>query len=942
MAARSPFTRKTRGWITALAAAALLLPVSSFLGAQENDDCLMCHEDEDLRGERGGKEISVWVDAGKLSESVHGDLDCIECHIDLEGIDMEHDEDVEPVDCSLCHDAQAEQHAASLHGRAAAKGDKLAPRCTTCHGHHDILSHTDPRSPTATMNIPLLCGKCHHEGSPVSLTHNIPQESILENYSLSIHGEGLFKKGLTVTAVCTSCHTSHMILEHTDPRSSINRKNVAKTCTKCHGRIEKVHVKVIEGRLWEEQPHAIPSCVECHNPHKIRRPQKTPGGAANVDCLKCHSDQKLTMERDGKEISLYVDEPAYNASTHSGVACAQCHTGVKTTLRRPCAAIKPDEKVNCAICHADVVLKYDTSTHGKFAAQGDPDAPSCLDCHEKHATQGHKLPTAPTYPRNVPQLCGRCHREGEKAAKRIESDVDDIVGSYQMSIHGKGLVESGLIVSATCTNCHSSHHPLPKDDPDSTVNHHNIAKTCGTCHHGIEETFLTSIHSPLVSKLPEEKPPTCEDCHTSHSISRTDMGNFRQMMTDQCGRCHESELETFFDTIHGKVSRLGDERAAKCYDCHGTHNILPVTDANSTLSYKNIVATCGQCHTGAHRQFAGYLTHATHHDKKKYPYLFYSFWFMTILLVGTLSFFLIHTLAWLYRLWRTREIWRPHKAAPRERFYRRFTRAQRTMHLIMLLTFFTLALTGMTLKFSYMAWARVVSEALGGFDTMSVLHRTAAVILLGVFAAHLIQLWRMKRESGKGLLRFIFDPQGMMITFRDVKQFWGSLKWFLGVGERPSFGRWTYWEKFDYFAVFWGVMIIGSTGLLLWFPELGTRILPGWTVNVATIIHSDEALLAVAFIFTIHFFNTHFRPDKFPMDMVIFTGRVSLEELRHDKPEEYERLIASKSIKEIDESLVDAFPKEYERGFRVFGFIALTVGLTLILLISYTMLFGYR
>ena len=80
----------------------------------------------------------------------------------------------------------------------------------------------------------------------------------------------------------------------------------------------------------------------------------------------------------------------------------------------------------------------------------------------------------------------------------------------------------------------------------------------------------------------------------------------------------------------------------------------------------------------------------------------------------------------------------------------------------------------------------------------------------------------------------------------------------------PGYGRFTYWEKFDYFAVFWGMIIIGFTGLVLWFPEFFTRILPGWSINVATIIHSDEALLAVGFIFTIHFFNTHFRPDKFP------------------------------------------------------------------------------
>ncbi|MEJ2583103.1 MAG: cytochrome c3 family protein, partial [Acidobacteriota bacterium] len=198
--------------------------------------------------------------------------------------------------CGACHSRQATEHGRSLHGRAAARGDALAPSCVTCHEHHAILPHTDLTSPTSSQKIPLLCGQCHHEGTEVSLTHDIPQDRILENYSLSIHGEGLFKKGLTVTAVCTSCHTSHDILDHNDPRSSIHRSNVASTCMQCHGRIEEVHVKVVEGRLWEEKPNQVPSCVECHQPHKIRREPLTALGAANRNCLRCHADPDLSMQ----------------------------------------------------------------------------------------------------------------------------------------------------------------------------------------------------------------------------------------------------------------------------------------------------------------------------------------------------------------------------------------------------------------------------------------------------------------------------------------------------------------------------------------------------------------------------------------------------------------------------------------------------------------------
>jgi cytochrome b subunit of formate dehydrogenase len=918
-----------------------MLALISPVFAQENDDCLICHEDESLTGTRDGEEISVHVSRQILERSVHSGMDCIMCHMDLAGTEFGHDEDVERVDCSMCHSEQAKLQARSVHGRAAAAGDDLAPRCVSCHGSHNILSHTNAQSTTATMNIPLLCGQCHKEGAPVARNRELTQEHILENYSQSIHGEGLFKAGLTVTAVCTSCHRSHLVLTRDDPDSSIHRTNIAQTCTECHARIEEVHAQVIEGRLWEEEPHKIPSCSECHSPHEIRRPTPDLSGMANADCLECHGDQNLSkVGPGGQQISLYVDERRYNQGAHSGTACAQCHTDVTSSLERPCATV--ESRVDCAICHAQEVNLHASSTHGRLAGAGDEDAPTCLDCHEKHATQRHTVPTSPTFARNVPDLCAKCHRQGEEVAKRIDSEVPDIIESYEMSTHGKGVMESGLVVSATCTDCHTAHHQLPPDDPAASTHPANITATCGDCHHGIAEEFKTSIHWPENATLEEgQELPTCEECHTSHEIMRTDRSDFRFLMMDQCGKCHHSESETFFDTAHGKVSRLGSARAAKCYDCHGTHNILPIENPNSELSFRNIVDTCSQCHAGAHRQFAGYLTHATHHDPEKYPYLFWAFWGMTTLLIGTLSVSVVHTGAWLWRLWRTREVWRAHRAAAAAdtKLVQRFSSKQRAMHLIMLLSFFTLALTGMALKFSYMAWARGLSAALGGPETMALLHRIGAVVLIVLFVYHLSQVYKAKKSSEKSWYDFVFHPDSMMFTMNDLKEFWGSVKWFLGLGPRPHYGRFTYWEKFDYFAVFWGVFVIGSTGLILWFPELFTRVLPGWSVNVATIIHSDEALLAVGFIFTVHFFNTHFRPDKFPMDPVIFTGRVPLEEFKHDKPREYEEMVRTG---ELEKRLVQPISKRTERAWKTFGFAALAIGLTLIALIVYTMLFGYR
>jgi cytochrome b subunit of formate dehydrogenase len=137
----------------------------------------------------------------------------------------------------------------------------------------------------------------------------------------------------------------------------------------------------------------------------------------------------------------------------------------------------------------------------------------------------------------------------------------------------------------------------------------------------------------------------------------------------------------------------------------------------------------------------------------------------------------------------------------------------------------------------------------------------------------------------------LWGPDSMVPQPQDVFDILNHFKWFFGQGPRPQFDRWTYWEKFDYWAVFWGMFIIGGSGLLLWFPVFFARFLPGWLFNVATLIHGEEALLAACFIFTFHFFNGHLRPEKFPMDTVIFSGVIPEHEMKEERPVEYARLV---------------------------------------------------
>jgi cytochrome b subunit of formate dehydrogenase len=274
-----------------------------------------------------------------------------------------------------------------------------------------------------------------------------------------------------------------------------------------------------------------------------------------------------------------------------------------------------------------------------------------------------------------------------------------------------------------------------------------------------------------------------------------------------------------------------------------------------------------------------------------------------------------------------------------EKQFLRFSRLNRFLHVTMILCFLSLALTGMTLKFSYTGWAVFLSHLFGGFESAGYIHRVAAFFMLMIFIVHVVDLVHRKRKEFGTWRVLLFGPDSLIFNKKDLQDLVGNFKWFFSKGPRPQYGRWTYWEKFDYFAVFWGIFVIGSTGLMLWFPEFFTLLFPGWLINVATIIHSDEALLAAGFIFTVHFFNTHLRPEKFPMDIVVFTGRMPIEDLQEDKPAEYDALL-KKGL--LEENLVEPYPLIVIRAIRVFGWIALTIGFSIVVWIIYAMVFAYQ
>src|SRR5665213_816385 len=672
---------------------------------------------------------------------------------------------------------------------------------------------------------------------------------------------------------------------------------------------------------------------------------------SNSDCLDCHTDPSNVRIVNGVKVSVgHFPTNGFALSVHSQLDCIDCHDGIKELVHD-----KNIPPPNCAGCHDKEAKEYATSIHGMSHSMGASGAAQCWDCHGSHEMLPVKDVHSPVYKMNLPETCAKCH-SNTNLTKEYQIEFPEAANQYMDSIHGTALLKMGLIVAPSCDDCHGVHNIKRAVDRDSPINHANVAKTCGNCHVGIEETYDKSVHGQLLAKG-DPRGPVCTDCHSAHEIANPTGNNFKAISDERCGKCHEDRLEGYRDTYHGKAMALGRPNSAPevaaCYDCHGFHDILPPSNPASHLSTNNILVTCQKCHPGATAKFTGYRPHANPLDKKNYPLFHLVFLAMTGLLIGTFSFFGLHTLAWLVRtVWlylHDSKTFREAKIRTQEgdEWFTRFAPFERFLHILVVSSFLLLVVTGMPLKFYYTGWAKFIFSVIGGPETARMLHRFGALITFLYFTLHLSSLagrsWKGRKNlrnpvTGKfeikRLWSVLFGPDSMVPTLQDWRDLVDHNKWFFGKGPKPQFDRWTYWEKFDYFAVFWGVAIIGASGLIMWFPTFFTRFLPGWVINIALILHSDEALLAAGFIFSIHFFNTHFRIEKFPMDTVIFSGRVSKTEMLHERKRWYDRLVATGKL---DEHRVKDEWEGWKNIARSFGYFFFGLGVVLLILIIYAM-----
>jgi len=358
-----------------------------------------------------------------------------------------------------------------------------------------------------------------------------------------------------------------------------------------------------------------------------------PSASAQADCLACHGDKSVT-DANGQSIS--VDGDKFHASIHGVLKCTDCHTDIKEYPH-------PDHirKVQCDTCHADQSNQLAGSVHSAKA-----DHP-CTSCHgNAHEIFPKADARSAVYPLNVPRTCGACHGTEGMAKKH---GLDSVYPLYVDSIHGFALSKEGLLVAANCQSCHGSHHILSRKDPASPTYKANVPKTCGTCHAGITDNYMGGVHGKAVAAGHLDA-PVCSDCHTAHAIEQPTAAAFRMQSTPICGNCHKDKFSTYRDTFHSQLSSLGGYvETARCWDCHGAHGILPASDPKSPVAPANLVATCGRCHAGANLSFVQYQPHANARNRKLNPALYFVRLFMNLLLAGTLTFFVIHTILWLIR-----------------------------------------------------------------------------------------------------------------------------------------------------------------------------------------------------------------------------------------------------------------------------------------------------
>ncbi len=477
----------------------------------------------------------------------------------------------------------------------------------------------------------------------------------------------------------------------------------------------------------------------------------------------------------------------------------------------------------------------------------------------------------------------------------------DVAGRPKSMYVDRKIQSSSRHGQLACVSCHlgfnAGEHPA-----EVTTGWLRTAKltACGDCHGNETKMYSRSFHGDLVLNEDSSVAPLCADCHDAHNIVPPESAEFRAQEMELCGRCHPDAKKTYLNSYHGKAYLLGATGTAVCSQCHGGHRILPASNPESTVSRQNVVATCGKCHPGANKNFADFRSHVNPGSPSS-SWQIWIFWIAYVLLITVVfSFAAVHTALYIYRGAKegmySRERHRDRIGDTRIE-YRRFNVFHRWMHFLVIVSFTVLVFTGMPLRYKETPWAQWFMDILGGVTAAGVYHRIAALVTVFYFVCEVtFMLVMVIRARGKNIRK----PGSIMFSMKDLQDLVGMFAWFFGKGPKPQFDRYAYWEKFDYISLVAGTVIIGTTGFMMWFPLKTTQLVPGIFLNIALVIHSSEALLAMGVIFIfVHFFSAHLKPESFPIDKVIFTGSMPVDHYREERPLEYARRVREGTLDDV-------------------------------------------
>jgi len=576
-----------------------------------------------------------------------------------------------------------------------------------------------------------------------------------------------------------------------------------------------------------------------------------------------------------------VASPSPSPTSTPNLECQGCHAPGKTL-----------PYLGGSKFHADAHTAYDQGFHAR-GIQGGMKAATCIDCHTRNGDMTTILQAGDSRSTinrtNIAETCGRCH--GDKSVMQGSGISDRPFLSYRESVHAKALAQ-GNVSAAVCTDCHNSHDIRPASDSLSPIAKVNIPGTCSKCHKSESAEFVQSVHGQAVTRG-VSRSPVCTDCHGIHGITspveQATANATSAVATETCAGCHEGvtltrefgvageRVSSYKDSYHGLASEFGSKVVANCASCHGVHNILPSSDPKSMIHVSNLPQTCGQCHIGAGANFATGKIHLTaglvSEPGGRDPGVFGTQivrWIYLPLIVLVIGGMAVHNgLIWI------------RKAAAKKRETRqivRLTANQRVQHWLLLTSFIALVLSGFALQYPD-SW---LASMLGGSEYLRrIIHRVAAVIMLVVGVYHLAYLGISK--EGRLWLKDM-APRG-----KDFKDVLGNFRYYLGASRvKPKIARFGYAEKAEYWAVVWGTIIMGLTGLMIWFKLGIFGFLPRWAIDIALAIHFYEAVLATLAIIVWHFYHVIFDPDVYPVNFAFLDGRVSEELYREEHELAYE------------------------------------------------------